>query len=104
MMKSNFFIQLIKQIIFVAVLFSATVVYTTPRITSFSPTSAAVGDTVTITGSGFSTTAANNIVYFGGVRATVSSATPTQLVVTVPSGAKDEPITVTANGKTGESS
>ena len=38
-----------------------------PIITSFSPSSGAVGTTVTITGSNFSTTAGNNIVYFGAV-------------------------------------
>lgn len=42
-----------------------------PTITSFSPTSGPIGTTATITGTNFNTTAANNIVYFGAVRATV---------------------------------
>ena len=67
-------------------------------ITSFSPTTAPVGTTVTITGTNFNTTAGNNIVTFGTLPATVSSATPTQLVVTVPAGAVDAPISVSANG------
>ena len=75
-----------------------------PTITSFSPTSAEVGDTVTITGTGFDATPANNVVYFGGVKAIVNSANSTEIVVEVPSGAKDEPITITSNGKTVESS
>ncbi|WMW77971.1 LamG-like jellyroll fold domain-containing protein [Flavobacterium sp. 20NA77.7] len=57
-----------------------------PTITSFSPISGAVGSTVTITGTGFNTTATNNIVSFDGVSATVTSATATSLNVTVPYG------------------
>jgi hypothetical protein len=41
-----------------------------PSITSFSPISAKPGDAVTLTGIRFNTTAANNIVFFGGTRAT----------------------------------
>ncbi|MEN9001968.1 MAG: FG-GAP-like repeat-containing protein, partial [Flavobacteriales bacterium] len=69
-----------------------------PTITSFSPRRAEVGDAVTITGTNFSTTASDNIVYFGGVKASVTSATATQLVVTVPAHAMDRPISVTTNG------
>ena len=61
----------------------------------FSPKSGPIGTTVTITGSNFSTIPPNNIVYFGAVRATVSSATSTSLTVTVPVGATYAPITVT---------
>jgi hypothetical protein len=57
-----------------------------PTISSFSPISGAVGTTVTITGTGFNATPTNNIVYFGGVKATITSATATQLLVTVPLG------------------
>ncbi|MDX1905123.1 MAG: BspA family leucine-rich repeat surface protein [Thermonemataceae bacterium] len=66
-----------------------------PSITSFSPTSGTVGTTVTITGTNFDATPANNIVYFGGVKANVTAATSTQLTVTVPAGAVYAPITVT---------
>lgn len=58
-----------------------------PTITSFSPTSAEVGATVTITGTGFDATAGNNIVYFGSSKATVISASTTQLNVTLPTAA-----------------
>ena len=69
---------------------------------SFSPTSGAVGVTVTITGTGFSTTAADNTVTFLGHidaaadnrSATVSAATTTELTVTVPPAAQTGPISV----------
>jgi hypothetical protein len=75
-----------------------------PTITSFSPTQAEVGASVTITGTGFSTTANDNIVYFGGARATVTNATATQLTVTVPNGSTRDFITVTKGGLTAFSS
>ena len=58
-----------------------------PTISSFTPTSGAVGATVTIAGTNFNTTPANNAVYFGATKATVSAATTTSLTVTVPAGA-----------------
>jgi len=63
-----------------------------PTITSFSPTSAKTGTSVTITGTNFNTTAANNIVFFGATQATVTAATATQLTVTVPTSATYAPI------------
>jgi hypothetical protein len=72
-----------------------------PAITTFSPASGPVGTPVTITGTNFSPVAANNIVYFGAVKATVTAATSTSLTVTVPAGATYVPITVTVNGLTG---
>lgn len=71
-----------------------------PTITSFTPTSGATGTTVTITGTNFSTTASNNIVYFGATKATVTGATATSLTVTVPVGATYRPITVTVGSLT----
>ncbi|UXX79960.1 FG-GAP-like repeat-containing protein [Reichenbachiella carrageenanivorans] len=55
-----------------------------PTITSFSPTSGPVGTAVTITGTNFSTTASDNIVYFGAVRAVASAVSSTTLTVHVP--------------------
>ncbi len=71
-----------------------------PTITNFTPTSGPVGATVTINGTNFSTTTTDNIVYFGATRATVTSATATQLVVEIPVGATYQPITVNVNGLT----
>ena len=73
---------------------TATIPVPAPTITSFSPTSGAVGSTVTITGTGFNSTAANNIVYFGGVKANVTGATATQITVTVPTHFKNGQISV----------
>ncbi len=71
-----------------------------PKISSFAPASGPVGTAVTINGSGFSSTAANNTVYFGAVRATVSAATATTISATVPTGANYDKVTVTVNGLT----
>ncbi len=71
-----------------------------PVIVSFLPQSGPIGTVVTVTGTNFDPTAANNIVYFGAVRALVTSATATSLSVTVPTGATYQPITVTTNGMT----
>ena len=76
----------------------------TPTISSFSPTSGPIGAYVIITGTNFSTTAANNKVWFGAVQATVTSATETDMTVTVPTGATYQPISVTVNGLTAYSS
>ena len=67
-------------------------------IIAFSPTSGRVGTTVTIHGTGFSATPSSNTVTFNGTSATVSSASATALVVTVPSGATTGTIGVTAPG------
>ena len=65
-----------------------------PTISSFTPTSGTVGTTVTITGTNFNTTAANNVVFFGATKATVTAATATSLTVTVPTGATYAPVSV----------
>ncbi|MBU1299984.1 MAG: VCBS repeat-containing protein, partial [Bacteroidetes bacterium] len=79
---------------------SFTTIAGVPTVASFSPTFGPVETSVTITGTNFSPTPANNIVFFGAVRGTVSSATSTSLSVNVPAGATYAPITVTANGLT----
>ncbi len=66
-----------------------------PVVTSFTPTSGPVGTTVTINGSNFNTTAANNIVFFGGVKATVTGASSSALSVVVPGGSSYQNISVT---------
>jgi alpha-tubulin suppressor-like RCC1 family protein len=72
-----------------------------PFITSFSPATAVSGASVTITGFNFSPMSANNIVYFGSVRANVTAATSSSLTVTVPAGAIFAPLTVNVNGLIG---
>jgi len=73
-----------------------------PTIASFSPLSGTVGSTITIIGTNFSAAPLNNIVFFGGVKAAVSSASPagTQLSVTVPVSASYAPISLTVGGLT----
>jgi hypothetical protein len=56
-------------------------------ITSFTPATGAIGSSVTITGTNFNTTAAQNIVFFGATKAVVTAASATSLTVTVPLGA-----------------
>src|SRR5689334_18951499 len=75
-------------------------VFAQPVITSFTPASGPIGTVVTITGQNFDPNPANNIVYFGPVKAIVSSATATSLSVTVPQSAMYVPIAVTVNGLT----
>jgi uncharacterized protein YjdB len=77
-----------------------------PVITSISPSNGAPYSSVTITGTGFSSTSANNVVKFGNTRATVTSASSTALTVTVPVCANYAPITVqrTSSGLHGVSS
>lgn len=59
------------------------------------PASGAAGTVVHLYGCGFSTTTSQDTVTFDGVAATITSATPSQLVVTVPSAAAAGPVTVT---------
>jgi hypothetical protein len=69
-----------------------------PTITTFSPLSGAAGSSVTIAGTNFNTTAANNTVFFGATKATVTAASATSLTVTVPFGATYAPIKVINTG------
>lgn len=80
-------------------------------ISDFSPASGAIGSTVTITGTGFSSTLADNVVRFSTTvpgpapQATVVSGSSTQLVVTVPAGAMTGQISVyNGNAVVGSSS
>ncbi len=63
-------------------------------IQSLSSSSAAPGEVITINGSGFNGSVSSNVVFFGGVKATLSSATSSTLSVVVPTGAAYGPITV----------
>ena len=55
-----------------------------PQLSAINPLSGAPGTQVTISGSGFDATAANNVVIIGNRLATVVSASTTQLVVQIP--------------------
>lgn len=73
-----------------------TVAVGTVSIAGFSPTQGTAATSVTISGTGFdATTPANNTVKFNTAAAVVVSATATQIVATVPSGATTGPVSVT---------
>jgi len=62
---------------------------------SFTPAAAAPGASVTLLGTGFSTTLNNDIVKFNGVAATVTAATANTLTATVPNTATTGTVSVT---------
>ncbi|MGM9476242.1 FG-GAP-like repeat-containing protein [Pedobacter sp. GSP4] len=68
-----------------------------PEIKSFSPASGIVGATVIINGDNFGSTAADNQVYFGSVKAEIISASSTSITVKVPAGSVYRPISVVKN-------
>ena len=70
----------------------------------FTPSSGPTGTTVTISGTGFSTTPSQNAVTFNGTAATVASSSATQIVATVPSNATTGPIKVTVAANSATSS
>lgn len=107
-MRKRFFYDIVVETIFtllghkrvvkvILICFIATKVYGQPVISSLSPISGSTGSTVTISGNNFDPVAANNIVYFGAVKASIISASATKLTVSVPIGASYAPVTVTTN-------
>ncbi|MEO7310427.1 MAG: FG-GAP-like repeat-containing protein [Chitinophagaceae bacterium] len=78
-----------------ATLMFAINVFAAPVISSFSPASGPVGTSVILTGSGFSATPTQNVVFFGATKATVIAASASSLTVIVPGGSTYENITVT---------
>lgn len=76
----------------------------TPTITRTVPVSGLVGATVTIHGTNFDPSPANNAVKFNGVSAVVTASTTTSITTTVPAGATTGTISVTVGGNTGISS
>ena len=70
-----------------------------PSISSLSPTSGAVGTTVTISGTNFGTSQGSSTVTFGGTPATTFSGwSATSIGVTVPTGANTGNVVVTVSG------
>ena len=74
-----------------------------PTIDFVNPPGGLPGAIITIVGSNFGPTAAENTVKFGTLTATIKSATAEKLVVIVPAGAISGPITVTGPGGSGNS-
>lgn len=73
--------------------------FTSQLISKIKPVTGGPGTTITITGEGFSTTAADNIVAINGKAAKVVSATATAIVVTAGSDVQSGPVTVTISGQ-----
>lgn len=71
-----------------------------PVLSSFTPASGPAGSTVTISGYNFRLNPLENIVFFGGSKATVTAATNTSLTVTVPGGSTHLPVSVTTEALT----
>jgi uncharacterized repeat protein (TIGR03803 family)/YD repeat-containing protein len=65
-------------------------------VADFTPKTAAVGNSLTITGTGFT----NPTVTINGVSAPVTASTSTSLTVTVPTGVTSGPVVVAVNGQT----
>jgi hypothetical protein len=72
--------------------------YVDPAISSFTPGSAAVGATVTVSGTGFGAAGSTRVVRVNGVLATATWVSPKQLKLVVPVGATTGPITVGVDG------
>jgi hypothetical protein len=69
-------------------------------ITGINPTHGGSNTSVTITGSGFNSTSAQNNVFFNSKKANIAYASSTELRATVPALPGTGPVTVTVNGNT----
>src|SRR6202049_4412824 len=69
-----------------------------PSISSLSPTSGAVGASITIAGLNFGSTQGTSTVKFNGTTATVTSWSTTSILATVPNGATTGNVVVTVGG------
>lgn len=74
-----------------------------PVVESIEPKVAPANTAVVITGKNFSSSINENLVLFGTVRAQVTEANESRLVVNVPAGASYGPVTVNVRGYTGKS-
>jgi gliding motility-associated-like protein len=74
-----------------------------PTITTFTPANGPIGTTVTITGTNFDATPANNIVRFNGMAAVVTASTETSITTLVPANATTGLIEVIVGGNTATS-
>lgn len=69
-------------------------------VTAITPESGTVGTEITITGTNFPSDASAVNLTFGGVAATITSISSTQIVTTVPNGATSGDVSIVANGFT----
>ncbi len=69
-------------------------------VTAITPESGTVGTEITITGTNFPSDASAVNLTFGGVAATITSISSTQIVTAVPNGATSGDISIVANGFT----
>ncbi|MDJ1502001.1 IPT/TIG domain-containing protein [Xanthocytophaga agilis] len=69
------------------------------QVTSFSPASAFVGDTITITGNNFNTNIEKNVIAFGNRAAEIVSISATEMKVIVPKEAFSSKISLNMDGK-----
>jgi hypothetical protein len=88
------------KLLLLVIMLCAKSIFAQPVINNFSPASGSINTNVIITGNGFSSTPANNIVYFGAVKAQVTNASSGSLTVKAPVGASFQPISVTVNNLT----
>ena len=72
----------------------------TTSITNLSPVSGAVGESVTIMGTGFGATQGVSAVSLNGIGVTITSWSDISIVAIVPSGTSSGPFSVTVNGQT----
>lgn len=88
-------------ILFIAIILILTVptfCFAAPSISSLSPTTGAVGASVTINGSGFGSTQGTSTVKFNGKVASVTSWSASAIVAIVPAGATTGNVVVTVSG------
>jgi gliding motility-associated-like protein len=83
-----------KILAFILLLGSSTVAFSQIGVDNIEPESTFVNDTIVITGSGFSATAANLEVWFGAVRGTIIASSDYSIEVKVPAQARATNITV----------
>lgn len=81
-----------------ASLSGAVTYFAPPAITGFTPLQGLAGTVVTISGTGFDPDRSGDRVLLGSVTVPVVAATPTQLTVTIPTGAQTGRFTVTTAG------
>lgn len=72
----------------------------TPNITGLSPVSGAIGESVTIMGTGFGASQGSSTVSLNGITVSTTSWSDIAIVAVVPSGASSGPFAVTVNGQT----